>query len=188
MLEKDVVLNDFRSVVIVSNGVKVLCKRIPPMLLAAFERSHREPRPPMKEVEVLGGKKVFEECPTDPDYQRRLAEFENKRAQNFYNLAIDFLELLDEDEDERDKRSARLERYGLPDNEQERLETFALDDPQADIQVLTEELMCLSTITPGEVKQQMEFFRPEVDGDAGTEAPDAKVSPGIRVRAVEGIP
>jgi hypothetical protein len=186
MFVSDVEGNPLTSILEMSNGAKVLCKKMPPMLLSAFDRSHQEPKPPLAEVETLGGKKTVEENPDDPAYRVRLAEFENKRAMDFMELALDYVELLDESPEQKQERSTRLERYGIEENNRNRVESFALEDPEQDIQRVTAELMRLSTVTTAEVAKQKDMFQPPMDGDERAEAGYAEEPPDLRGR--ESVP
>ena len=176
-----------QSILEMSNGTFVLCKRIPPMLLKAFDRAHSaRPDPPLKKVKVLGKHEVEEPDPLDPDYLTEIARLDNEQAMDFMALALDFVTLLDEDKKEADERRKKLIRWGIdPDDEPSRLEAFALDNPEKDFERLSEELMRLSTVTAKEVRAQEKNFRPDVDGHAGDKPGDAGQPPEIRT---EGDP
>jgi hypothetical protein len=180
MLVSNVTADGYCSVLEMSNGAKVLCRRMPPMLLKAFERNHQLPSPPVKQVETLKGHMDPIEDESDPDYQLELVAFEQRRAMDFLVLAYDYILLLDEDEQEAQDRAERLERYGMVGDEADRLECFALDEPEQDIKVLTEEIMRLSTVTMQEVVKQTDSFRTPMDGNAGDETQDAEESPDVR--------
>jgi len=180
MFVEDVELTPYCSIQETSNGSKVLCRRIPALLLQSFQEAHPEPKPPMKMVSVLGGKKVEEEDPDDPGYLAELEIAKSQMATDFLYLAIDFMVLLDENQEQAAERKRLLGRWGIPNVESHRVQAFALEDPEPDVELLSQELMRLSTVTASEVATHEENFRPDVGRDAGDEAGDAGQPDAVR--------
>ena len=119
--------------------------------------------------------------PTDKAYKVEYDAFENKRAVDFMEVALDFILVLDEDEAEQEKRNDRMVRYGFACSEADRVDCYLLSGSDEEIQgrvkALSDELMRLSTATAKEVRKQEEGFRPEVDGDVSDGTGDAHEQP-----------
>ena len=62
------------GIVVLSTGVKLKIKTVPQLLLADIVKSFERPKPPVVFIE---GKGRTEENPDDPDYQERLANYNN---------------------------------------------------------------------------------------------------------------
>ena len=188
MLVSEVELTPYCSIVRTANGAQVLCRRIPALLLKAFGEAHPEPKPPMAMVSVLGGHQVEEEDPDDPAYLAELELAQGQQSQDFLALALDFMFLLDEDEAQAKDRADRLVRWGIPNEGAYRVQAFALDEPEVDVETLSKELMRISTVTASEVAKTEDSFRPDLGRDGGDAVGDAEELDAIREADSDPVP
>lgn len=161
-------LTAYQSIVELSCGAKVMCEKLPGFLLRAFQRSHKEPKPPKKEVKALGGMTIVEEDPEDPEYKKMLDQWTGQTGYDFLEMAMDYMVLLDETKAQALEREDRLERYGMDNTTPNRMDVFVFaehDDSAIAIYVkqLSDEVMRLSTITPEEVAEAKDNFRSAMD-------------------------
>jgi hypothetical protein len=176
--EAEVGLTDFQSIVRLSCGASVLCKKVPGFLLRAFQRSHVDPKPPKKPVKVLGGMTTMEEDPNDPEYKKTLDAWTAKAGFDFLEIAMDYMVLLDETVEQSLMRERRLDRYGMENVTPNRMDVFVFAEFGEDaialyVKELCDEVMRLSTITPTEVAKAKDGFRPPVDEPADNTTEDA---------------
>jgi len=177
--EAETILDDFQSINKLSCGATILCKKVPGFLLRAFQRSHVEPKPPKKPVKVLGGMTAMEEDPEDPAYKQELDDWTAGTGFDFLEIAMDYMVLLDETEDQARERERLLDRYGMENITPNRMDVFIFSEQTEDtnaeyIKLLCDEVMRLSTITPPEVVEAKSNFRSPVDESASDGSPDAK--------------
>jgi len=172
-------LTDYQSIVKLSCGATVLCKKVPGFLLRAFQRSHVEPKPPKRPVKVLGGMTVMEEDPEDPKFKEEKDNWTAKTGLDFLEIAMDYMELLDETGEEAAIRERLLDRYGMENITPNRMDVFIFSQFEEEanaeyIRLLCDEIMRLSTITPEEVGDARSTFRPSMDERTDNGSPDAK--------------
>lgn len=172
-------LDDFQSVIELSCGATILCKKVPGFLFRAFQRSHVEPKPPKRPVKVLGGMTVMEEAPEDPEYKEMMDGWTSQTGFDFLEIAMDYMDLLDETEEQAQMREQKLGRYGMDNITPNRMDVFLFaefpEETNADyITLLCDEVMRLSTITPEEVASAKESFRPSVDEPPDNGTSDAE--------------
>jgi len=177
--EAEAILDDFQSIVKLSCGAIVLCKKVPGFLLRAFQRSHVEPKPPKKPVKVLGGMTTMEEDPEDPAYKQTMDDWTAKTGFDFLEIAMDYMDLLDETKEQATIREQRLDRYGMENITPNRMDVFIFSEQTEDtnaeyIKLLCDEVMRLSTITPPEVAEAKGNFRSSMDESASNGSPDAE--------------
>lgn len=175
-------LTEFQSIIKLSSGNIVVCNKVPGFLLRAFQRSHVEPKPPKKPVKVLGGMTVMEEAPEDPEYKEELENWTARTGFDFLEIAMDYMELLDETKEQAEDREQLLDRYGMENITCNRIDVFvfSLQDEDTNaiyIKQLCDEVMRLSTITPQGVVEAKDGFRPPVDEHADNTTSDAPDTP-----------
>lgn len=181
-------LTDYQSIMELDGcGSKLLCQKMPGFLIQAFQRSHKEPKPPQKMVKVLGGMNIMEEDPNDPEYLKTVEAWKEKTGLDFLEMALDYVELLDETKEQADYRLEKLEKYGMPNDTANRVFVFIFsnrpEDDVADIvKRISEEVMRLSTITPEEVEAAKANFRSKVDEHSDPEPENADNTPELRTR------
>lgn len=123
----------------------------------------------------------MEEAPEDPAYKKMLDEWTAKAGFDFLEIAMDYMDLLDETLEQALVRERLLDRYGMENITPNRMDVFVFAKHDEDaiaiyVRELCDEVMRLSTITPPAVAEAKDGFRPEVDERSGNGTENAPQS------------
>lgn len=156
-------ISNNRVPVVCSSGIEVIVKPISLKLLERFDLEHQEPKPPMIEVEAIGGVKEMVENEEDPEYLERLEEYNSKTITDLLNLLVDFA--IEEIElPEGDRWLKMLDRAGIlvSDDEDDKIHAYVnyivMEDTLGDLKMIISQSFMLSGVSEEAISSWMDLF------------------------------
>lgn len=135
--------------VVLSSGTSVTVKSVSARLLEQFDRSHKEPAPPLRQAEAIGG--VIEQVPDyeNPEYQMIKQAHDEKSISDLMALLIEFGIELDLPTDDAWVRS--LAKAGIvveqDDLKSAYVQYILMNDFISDLKLIIKEILTLSGVT-----------------------------------------